>query len=124
MAKAKNKVIAGDYQGWECASGGIFKSIWKMNKDKVYFNKDTILSYEIITQENAKSLSSAITRGAIGSALLGPIGIAAAVTAKNNGIYSILINWKDEKTSLIEIDTCFYKGFVYHMKQEGIPCEN
>lgn len=116
MANAKNKVIAGDYNG--C------KVIINNNKilvDATYHNINTILnnnlveSYDLITEETMKSGTSAILRGMAGVALLGGVGILAGLSAKNKGIYTIAIQWKDGKKSLIEIDDKLYKKFVADM---------
>ena len=112
MAKAKNAVIAGDYNGKQVnmAFGqvsilaGIFKS--------VDLNKETVKTYEVVTDEQRKSLSSGLIRGLIGGAVLGPVGVAAAATAKNKGIYQVAIELKDGKRSLVEIDDKVYKALV------------
>jgi hypothetical protein len=50
------------------------------------------------------SATSAITRGAIGAFLLGPIGVAAALSAKKKGAYLIAIEFNDGKQCLVEVD--------------------
>lgn len=109
---AANKVIAGDYEGGIVRAGsggmviqhGVFKSI------KV--NKKSIESYERITEESTKSASSAVMRGALGAFLLGPVGLLAGASAKNKGVYTIALLFKDGKKSLIEIDDQIYKVFI------------
>ena len=110
MANAKNKVIAGDYQGNtikispSCICVGVYE-----------LSKRTVDSYDLITEDKVKSGSSAILRGMAGVALLGGVGILAGLSAKNKGIYTIAIQWKDGKKSLIEIDDKLYKKFVADM---------
>lgn len=116
MASAKNKVIAGDYSGYKISSKGSSVYVDLAYNDMVLFlNKNRVESYELITEEKMKSGTSAILRGMAGVALLGGVGILAGLSAKNKGIYTIAIQWKDGKKSLIEIDDKLYKKFVSDM---------
>lgn len=114
MAKAKNKVIAGDYEGKGVSGGGfssvsILVGIFK----SVDLNKKTVESYELITDEHRKSAKSGIARGIVGGALLGPVGmLAGGISAKQKGIYQIAIQFKDGKRSLLEVDDKIYKSIV------------
>ena len=109
---AKNKVIAGDYEGNPIANGinhllimtGLFK--------KVKLTKETVESYEVMDEESRTSATSAVGRGILGSLLLGPIGAAAALSAKKKGTYVVAIQFKDGKKSLLEIDDKLYKVLV------------
>ena len=107
---ASNSVLEGDYKG----KGIIFQKgslIIVVNFFKSYpINKTTVDSYEVIDESAQKSVGSAVARGAVGSLLLGPIGLAAAVTAKKKGVYMVAIQFKDGKRSLIEIDDYLYKN--------------
>lgn len=111
MAKAKNKVIAGDYSGCKVdgalsmayISTGLFSS--------VPLNKTTVNSYELITDEHRKSAKSGVARGLVGGALLGPVGaLAGGLSAKNKGIYQVAIDFKDGKRSLVEVDDKMYQA--------------
>ena len=119
MAKAKNKVIAGDYEGWMLAAGSagvIMAEKWK----PITLNDTTVKSYEVITDDHRKSAASGATRGLIGGALLGPVGLlAGGLSAKNKGIYQIAIEFKDGKKSLLEIDDKIYKALI----KECFNCE-
>lgn len=111
---AKNKVIAGDFEGYIVV--GFFGSL-SINKPLSFspgipLNKDTVTNYELVTEETRKSASSGIARGAIGGFILGPIGLLAGLSAKNKGTYNVIINFKDGKKSLLEIDDKFYKNLV------------
>lgn len=109
----KNKVIAGDYKDW---------IVWYYSSNTIHIkdksghslmlNKNTIEQYEIITEEKRKSGTSAIFRGAAGTAILGPVGILAGLTAKNKGTYTIAVAFKSGKRSLICMDDKFYKIFL------------
>lgn len=113
MAKAKNAVIAGDFNGSgiiSTAEGlGIIIGFMKF----VYINKDTVESYELITDEHRKSAASGVTRGLVGGALLGPVGLlAGGLTAKSKGIYQVAVQFKDGKKSLVEINDKLYKELI------------
>lgn len=54
-------------------------------------------------------------RGAVGGALLGPIGLAAAVTAKNKNTYLVAVYYKDGDKSLLEMDERVYNMFLKEM---------
>ncbi len=117
MASAKNQVIAGDYSGNKIyANSGNQLGIGKSQIGYIAIcAKPRIESYELITEDKVKSGSSAILRGMAGVAFLGGVGILAGLTAKNKGIYTIAIQWKDGKRSLIEIDDKLYKKFIAEM---------
>lgn len=124
MASARNKVIAGDYEGHSITHRFLDRYIVvtkvkvpsKTGFSMVYTDLDlskcNIKSYEIITEEKVKSGSSAIMRGALGAAVLGPVGLLAGLTAKNKEIHTIAIEWKNGKKSLIEINDDYYKQFI------------
>lgn len=117
MASAKNKVIAGAYNGYvvQHSSKDIFLCPSTFSMDMTRLNKQTVDSYDLITEDKVKSGSSAILRGAVGAAVLGPVGLLAGLSAKNKGIYTIAIQWKNGNQSLIEIDDVKYKSFVKGM---------
>jgi len=83
----KNIVTAGAYEGGvitlvtlrmkPCIVKGFLETT------KVMLDKDTVKQVEILDVDNTKSASSAIIRGGVGAVLLGPIGLAAALSAKN-----------------------------------------
>lgn len=114
MAKAKNKVIAGEYAGNQvfCALGipsidaGFFKK-------SIFLNKENVSSYELITDEHRKSAASGVVRGLVGGALLGPVGmLAGGMSAKSKGIYQVAIEFQDGKRSLVEVDDKIYHAIV------------
>ena len=117
MASAKNQVIAGDYNNYKVTSNGTYGCITNSNflNAVAYLNKREVESYELITEDKVKSGTSAILRGMVGAAVLGGVGILAGLSAKNKGIYTIAIQWKDGKRSLIEIDDKLYKKFMAEM---------
>lgn len=109
---AKNKVIAGDYLGAKvnCVLGQI--SFLVSFTKTVDIKKSVVESYDLITDEHRKSAASGVARGAVGAALLGPIGLLAGLSAKNKGVYTVAIKFKDGKNSLIEVDDKIYKTLI------------
>lgn len=113
MAKAKNAVIAGDYEGKGISQILGSSSILIGWKDSIDLDKRNVESFELITDEHRKSAKSGVARGLIGGALLGPVGmLAGGISAKSKGIYTIAISFKDGKRSLIEVDDKIYKSIV------------
>ncbi|NFG22695.1 hypothetical protein FDF11_08305 [Clostridium botulinum] len=109
---AKNKVIAGDYKGANVSSVLGTVSILVSLKETIEIKKSTVDAYEVITDEQRKSAASGIARGAVGAALLGPVGLLAGLSAKNKGTYTVAIKFKDGKNSLIEINDKIYKTLL------------
>lgn len=109
---AKNSVIAGEYCGnivtQTLNEVNIVTGFWK----SLPINKSTVDHYEIIDEQSRKSATSAIGRAALGGFLLGPVGLAAGLSAKSKGIYIVAIYFKDGKKSLIEIDNKIYKALI------------
>ena len=106
---AKNKVIAGDYLNKTVSSSFGEASI--INGFKVInINKSTVEEYEVIDQERKVSAASAVGRAFIGSAVLGPVGLLAGLSAKKKGIHTIAIQFRDGKKSLIEVDDKILKS--------------
>ncbi len=111
---AKNKVIAGDYEGGEifCAFGDL-SIIGTVNN--MPLDKSTIKSYDIIDEESRKSVTSAVGRAVAGAVFLGAVGWVAGVTAKRKGIYAIALEYHKGGKSLIEIDEKRYKLLIKKM---------
>lgn len=126
MAKAKNAVVAGDFNGVavKLGSAGLYLSGFTVEGYSVMhvdLNRSTVEQYELITDERRKSAASGIARGLVGNALFGPVGmLAGAVSAKEKGIYQVAVMFKDDgshaaycgKRSLLELDDKLYKKLV------------
>ncbi len=113
MAKAKNKVIAGDYEGKLVGKSGrvAFISIGLIKS--INLDKKSVKSYELITDEHRKSAASGVARGIVGGALLGPVGmLAGGISAKSKGIFQIAVEFNDGKRSLLEVDDKIYNTIV------------
>lgn len=113
---AKNMVIAGDYRGKAVSSVGGAVQIFTDFKNYVLLDKYGVESYDVITEDIRKSAASGVIRGAVGSALLGPVGmLAGGLSAKNKSVVTIAVRFKDGKNSLLELDEKMYKRFVQAM---------
>lgn len=112
---AKNMVIAGDYMNKGVANILGSAQILLDRKNVITLDKYTVDSYDVITEDSRKSAASGIARGAVGVALLGPVGMLAGLSAKNKNTITIAIRFKDGKNSLIEIDEKIYKVFIRAM---------
>lgn len=111
---AQNKVIAGDYEG-SIVMGFVTPGIYPTPKNPIELTKVNVANYEVITEEHRKSAASGITRGLIGGALLGPVGLLAGLTAKTKGTHVVVIEFIDGKKSLLEIDEKLYKALVQNL---------
>lgn len=113
MAKAANRVIAGDYLGKPVILTFGVPSINVGFAKTVNIAKPDVENYELVTDEHRKSASSGIARGLVGGFLFGGVGmVAGAVSAKNKGIYQVAIQFADGKKSLIEVDDKIYKAII------------
>jgi hypothetical protein len=113
MASAKNKVIAGDYNG-KIVVVALGTNVSISNGFKpISVNKQTVESYEVVTDEHRKSAASGVARGLVGGFLFGGVGaLAGGLSGKDKGIYQIAIEFKDGKKSLIEVDDKIYKALI------------
>lgn len=114
---AINMVLAGDYEGKGLAliknQVLIVLEFGFMKNVSVPLDRSTVESYELITDDHRKSAASGVARGLVGGALLGPVGLlAGGLSAKNKSSYTLAIKFKDNKSSLIEVDDKVYKGIV------------
>ncbi len=117
---AQNKVVAGDFNG---------KAVFLESKDKIQIGeihfpsnevvmeikKSTVKSYEVLDASSKKSAGSAIARAGVGALFLGPIGLAAGLSAKSKGTYTISLDFHNGKKSLIEVDDKIYKAMVKNL---------
>lgn len=112
MARARNKVIAGDYKG-KLVGGSFGEAFISLTMAKfLYLNKETVDSLTPLDDDNQISVASAAMRGLVGELVLGPIGLVAAATAKRNRIHIVGIEFKDGKRSVVEIDDKRYRNLV------------
>lgn len=106
----RNKVIAGYLEG----------EYVRLENGLVLIGQEaaakwTVKSYEVVSEENNISLASGLLRGAAGKIILGPWGVLAALTAKRKGVYNVVLQWKNGKKSLLEIDEKVYKAILKNL---------
>ncbi|MGE7837991.1 hypothetical protein [Viridibacillus arvi] len=109
---AKNKVIAGDYQGKNILHTFGIVSIATSLTKTIDLNKDLVEEYEVIDESSRKSATSAVGRAFVGGVILGPVGWLAGLSAKSKGVHVVAIQFKDGKKSLIEINDKIYSSLV------------
>ena len=114
---ARNKVIAGDYEGYNVKAGwGGFSfspPLFSRQNNIIEINRTTVRGYEIIANDHRKSAVSGIARGVIGGYFFGNAGmLGGTLSAKNKGTYTIVMDFNDGRRSLIEIDDKRYKELI------------
>lgn len=119
---AKNKVIAGDYVkcNVELSWGTV---IIKKGFSKIKLTKETVEEYEVADQDSAKSGKSGLIRGLVGGAagalVAAPVAVVGAaaglVSSKNKREFTIAVQFKDGKRSLIEVDDKIYKALMKNL---------
>lgn len=80
---------------------------------------DQTLDYVLIAgQESKTSASSAIARGAIGRAVLGPVGILAAAGAKQNTDITLVLHYKSGRveTKTVKPNSSEFKRLAKYIK--------
>lgn len=112
---AKNKVIAGDYEGKQISAGFGTVILNTSFLGSVKLDKTTVKEYEVLDEESRKSATSAVGRAFVGGVILGPVGWLAGLSAKSKSTHVVAIEFMDGKKSLIEIDQKIYKAFIQKM---------
>lgn len=108
---ASNTVVAGDYKGRPVQNYGKLYISLSFSKT-LDISKQTVEEYEVLDGSEKTSGTSAVGRAAVGAFFLGPIGLAAGLSAKKKGTYNIAIQFKDGKKSLLEVDEKIYKAIM------------
>lgn len=72
------------------------------------------IDYVTVISSHTKTKSgSAVARGVVGSALLGPVGLLAAAGAKKNEFVTLVIHYKNGKTKTKRVNTKSYEFRKY-----------
>lgn len=112
---AKNKVVAGDYEGRQVMQTFGIVSISTSGFKTLDLDKTTVAEYEILDEESRKSATSAVGRAFVGGVILGPVGWLAGLSAKSKSSHVVAVEFKDGKKSLIEMDKKVYSAFIKKM---------
>ena len=79
---------------------------------KTVFLKDIVVNYEVLDSESKKSMSSALLRGGLGAALLGPVGLLAGLSAKNKNSKIIALKFNDGQECVVDVDDKIFKAIL------------
>lgn len=117
-----DEVIEGDYEGnYIITDTSFFGNLKGFEIHRVLFckniplNEETIENWEIVSKNENKSLGNLVKRGLIGGFLFGGLGlVAAAVTAKSEGVY-VIINFKNGKRSLVQLSDETFSKFRFKL---------
>ncbi len=112
----KNTVVAGDYKGYidykNKKKGLYIYGTFGFGK-KIFINKETVDSYEVVGEEDKKSFGSGVVRGLVGGALLGGVGaVAGAASGKKKTTHTVSIVFKDGTKCLCELDDFMFKNLI------------
>lgn len=117
MFGTKNKVTAGDYEGYRVKSGWsgveLKPPLFSQHTTQIIIDKNTVRRYELINSDHRKSAVSTVIRGMIGKYLLGLVGmIGGTASAKNTGLFTVSLEFVNGERSLIEVDDKTYKAII------------
>lgn len=102
--RASNRVVAGSYEGKPVSSTGRVPFIAIGFANLLDLDAFNVSEIEIIDESSEISVASAATRGFIGEMLFGPIGLAAAGTARRDERYIVGIVFRDGQRSVLDVD--------------------
>lgn len=105
------QVVGGDFKGFPIIfkKGQPFISTGAFGKKGVFLNEDTIEKYEVVGEDTSKSLGSSVVKGAVGGALLGPVGLVAGTLAGSNKTNATMVLYfKDGKKSIVKVNEAVY----------------
>lgn len=118
--KARNRVIAGEYQGKMVSRAGTTPCIILKITQTIDLDQATVGEIELIDESSEVSRASAATRGFIGEMLFGPIGLAAAATARRDEVHTVEITFKNGCKSVLELDGELYDLLL----RQGLPVKD
>lgn len=94
------------------------QSLPELEKQRYY--EDNTIDYTVIVAEDSKkSLGSAVTRGAIGGAILGPVGlVGGAISGKNKSETTFTVVYKSGRRKVVTVrnDSEQFKEYAQYIK--------
>lgn len=77
-----------------------------------------IIKTAIVSEDSRKSAVSAVTRGAVGAALTGGIGVLAGLSAKNKKTTTFLIEYSDgsRATKTVKTNSSEFKQYCKYLQ--------
>ena len=113
-----NYVVEGWHKGCRVEKG-IFGTVHIASMIQAEINTSTVTSYDVISESQRTSAASAIGKAAVGAFVAGPVGLVAAAGAKKVGSYRIALQFKNGKSSIIEVNDELYAVVIKElMKRE------
>ena len=105
--------------GYDLASAKrvVDDTLKKMKSTNEYINPKGIKKAIIVSQNSRKKATSAIGRGLIGGALLGPVGLLAGVSAKskNTTTFQIIYNSGKQETITVNNNSWLFKEYCKYL---------
>ncbi len=122
MASARNMVLAGDYAGCRIfrmsATCAYISGTMKKAED-VRFAPDTVVRYEVLTEDMIRSGNSLLLTGALDPGCLQKVRFHATPANQLKGIFTLAVKFRDEKRALIEVDEKIYQTIVRRMSEKS-----
>lgn len=120
--RARNRVIAGEYHDKMVSRAGTTLCIISKIAQTIDLDRSNVDEIELIDETSEVSRVGAATRGFIGELLFGPIGLAAAATARRDEVHTVEITFKDGRKSTLELDGELYALLLHQdlpVKKQG-----
>ncbi|MCL2856737.1 MAG: hypothetical protein FWE19_03305 [Oscillospiraceae bacterium] len=105
IAYAKNKVVAGQYEG-----GAVVSALNRVSisggglPGPLLLSKDTVVSYEIVTDEHLEMAASGGGFGLAGDVLLAGITVRDGTVPGKGNLHYLALQFKSGEKSLLEVD--------------------
>lgn len=112
MAKAKNKVVAGDYEGWDvvCSFG---KFYFMKRLDRRPLDRVNVSRYEVVDARTGSGFWGSAIRGLAANAVFGGVGAYAAMSSSaSKRAILVSVEFFNGERSLIEIDEPTYSKML------------
>jgi len=109
-----NKIVAGDYEGGQIFLNFGFLSLMDKNSfNQIELDKDSLISVELVTEENKKKFLGTAGWAIAGSVLLGPIGlVAGALAGGRKKEILVACQLKDGKRFLAVVSSRVYQKMM------------
>lgn len=102
--RARNRVIAGIYEGYFVGSASGSLVLRRLFRPEILLDNRTVRFYTLIHEVATVSMADAAVRGFVGAMMLGPSGVVAAATAQEKGVHWVGIEFRDGSRSVVEVD--------------------
>ncbi|MCQ2416300.1 MAG: hypothetical protein MJ071_00615 [Oscillospiraceae bacterium] len=121
MASARNIVLAGNFTGCRLfrMPGGIAYISGTMKKmDDIYLTPAYVSDYQVMLEDEIRSGRSVYLTGILDPGRLLELSFRASEAYQKKGIYTVLIQFKDYKRVLVEMDSKILEALEYRMRAE------